>query len=48
MESSRIYSPLLEGGTPEPICLMETLPGETLANCSKRVSLATEGREEIP
>src|SRR2546422_5195912 len=48
MKSSMIYSPLLEGGTPEPICLMEILPGETLVNCGKRVSLTTEGWGEVP
>src|SRR5260370_21188040 len=48
MESSGIYAPLLEGGTPEPICLMTILLEEILLNCGKRLSLTAEGRQEIP
>src|SRR5207245_1152876 len=48
MESSRIYSPLLEGGTPEPICLMKILTHEALVNSGRRLSLTTEGWKEVP
>src|SRR5713101_7703935 len=48
MESSRIHSPLLEGGTPEPICLMAILAEETLMNCGKCLSLITEAWEGVP
>src|SRR5713101_4943844 len=48
MENSRIYSPLLTGGTPEPICLMAILAEETLMNCGKCLSLTTEGWEGVP
>src|SRR5712692_3359544 len=50
MESSRIYSPLLKGGTPEPICLMAIVAEETLMNCGKCPSLTTttEGWEGVP